>query len=275
MRTASRRLALGAAHLALLFAAWALVDATFDTALGRIRRPSPLLQTGVQLLWVPAHALPAFLLAGLLPLDGGFFARPCGTLVVRWREVFAARPAPPTRIAAGAVAAAALVAPGAWLTITTAGGELPPSLVFLHRSLTHGPLFPRALMVAGALVAAPVFEELLFRGYLWELVRRVGGSPTAWLVTSALFAAIHGEPERVLGTVPGALLLGGLRWASGSIVPGMVAHFAYNLVAIGALVALGPDRLRLHAGAAALGAILCAVACRAGWRAPRAGPSTG
>lgn len=269
MRPALRRLALGAAHLAVLFAAWALVGAAFDALLGLYRRPSPHTMAWAQLLWAPAHLLPAFLLAAVLPRGDGLLAWPGGEIVARWREVFAAAPAAPAEVAAGVVAAVALVAPGAWLMVA-AGGDLPPSVAHLHRSLTQGPLVAQGAITAGALLVAPVVEELMFRGYLWEVLRRVGGAPTAWLVTSALFAAIHGEPERVLGTLPGALLLGWLRLASGSVAPGIVAHFAYNLVAVGALVALGPDLGWLPPWAAALGAVACVVACRVGWRAPRA-----
>ncbi len=82
---------------------------------------------------------------------------------------------------------------------------------------------------------AAVTEEPLFRGFLWGYLRRLGGREIwAWLVQAALFMSAHVYFIEALHfnfwvAVPGgALIFGLLAWRSRSIVPGMMAHAAYN-----------------------------------------------
>ena len=57
-------------------------------------------------------------------------------------------------------------------------------------------------------VFAPFFEELLFRGYILGTVRSRYGIFAAWLLSSALFGAVHGEPSSVLSAALSGLVLG-------------------------------------------------------------------
>jgi len=69
-------------------------------------------------------------------------------------------------------------------------------------------------------------EELLFRGVL---ARSLARWPVVAVVGSAvLFSAYHLVPAQMLGTFPLGLALGLLAVRSGSIVPGMIAHFLNN-----------------------------------------------
>lgn len=92
---------------------------------------------------------------------------------------------------------------------------------------------PAALLAALAL--APVLEELLDRGLAWHGARRLGGDGLALVLTSILFATSHGLnggwvlefPHRLVG----GFLLGWLRMRSGSVLPGIGAHFVWNALA--------------------------------------------
>ncbi|MBW2457098.1 MAG: CPBP family intramembrane metalloprotease [Deltaproteobacteria bacterium] len=124
--------------------------------------------------------------------------------------------------------------------------------------------------VVWATVLTPVAEELMFRGGMWSLVRRVtlplastaqslppellregalgrglgatrrylceGGVAT--LVTAAVFAWLHADQEggagiiRVVQTACLGLALGCARHASGSLLPPMALHALFNLLTI-------------------------------------------
>lgn len=90
-------------------------------------------------------------------------------------------------------------------------------------------------------IAAPLVEESIFRGFLWRgwEASRLGVRGT-WLLTSLVFTAYH--IEKVIGTGPFnigfvlvqdlllGLLLGWLRWRSGSTFISMAAHLIYNII---------------------------------------------
>ena len=86
---------------------------------------------------------------------------------------------------------------------------------------------------------APVVEELAFRGLVFAGLRKHGFSPVLTMALSALvFALFHFEPARMLVLGGVGLVLGYLRWRTGSLGACMVAHCVNNLPAA-VLVAAG------------------------------------
>ena len=86
---------------------------------------------------------------------------------------------------------------------------------------------------------APVVEELAFRGLVFAGLRKHGFRPWITIALSALvFALFHFEPARILVVGGVGLVLGFLRWRTGSLGAGMVAHCVNNLPAA-VLVAAG------------------------------------
>lgn len=82
-------------------------------------------------------------------------------------------------------------------------------------------------------VAAPVCEELLFRGALVRGMRRVHGKPLALGLTSALFGLAHaGLITSVLPAALAGLAFGWITLRSGSIVPSIAMHAAVNAVPV-------------------------------------------
>jgi membrane protease YdiL (CAAX protease family) len=92
------------------------------------------------------------------------------------------------------------------------------------------------IVVASVVIVAPLFEEWLCRGVLFEACLRTGSVGTAVVVTSSLFALLHflgglfwfELPHRLLAGV----IFGLLRARSGSLLPGIVAHGTLNLLAV-------------------------------------------
>jgi membrane protease YdiL (CAAX protease family) len=117
----------------------------------------------------------------------------------------------------GGLMAFAVLAGAAWAS--SAAVRVP--------SLTQ---FGAGLLLFG-LGTAPA-EELLFRGVLYRIVERSSGAPAAIVVTAVSFAVAH-VPVYGLGSLPLAisagLVLGWLRWWSGSLVAPVAVHVAADL----------------------------------------------
>jgi membrane protease YdiL (CAAX protease family) len=90
---------------------------------------------------------------------------------------------------------------------------------------------PFALNAAVVVLAAPLVEELTFRGLGFVLLGR-WGSLLALLGTSVAFAAAHG----LVNGFPALFLFGAavafLRLRSGSLYPGMLLHASFNGLAL-------------------------------------------
>ncbi len=115
------------------------------------------------------------------------------------------------------------------------------------------PLFPgdylgQVLLMLGAAVLAPIGEEILFRGYVFNALRltfanRRWGIPLAYGVSALLFASVHSlsvsrglfallVPLFVIG-----LLLAWTMHRTKSLLPCIIAHAINNGVALAGLVA--------------------------------------
>jgi membrane protease YdiL (CAAX protease family) len=79
-------------------------------------------------------------------------------------------------------------------------------------------------------LAAPLGEEFVFRGALWERLAPLGAR-RQWLGTSALFALWHADPVVVTALIPTSLLLGAIRARHG-LGAAVAAHAAHNLVGL-------------------------------------------
>lgn len=105
--------------------------------------------------------------------------------------------------------------------------EMPGQTVAALSAIMSHPL---GLLVVGIL--APVSEEMVFRGAILRRLLSCYASP--WLaiaVSAVLFGLVHGNvPQFVHATVVG-LFLGWVYWRTGSILPGLVVHWANNLTA--------------------------------------------
>jgi len=85
-------------------------------------------------------------------------------------------------------------------------------------------------------LVAPLVEEFLIRGVAWEALIRIRNPRSTLLVSSILFAMIHGlnggfwleYPHRFVG----GLLIGVVRLKTGSLLPCILAHMVWNGLAV-------------------------------------------
>jgi len=100
---------------------------------------------------------------------------------------------------------------------------------------THGqPLTPvdLALLLLSVGVAAPIVEELFFRGMLYPLMRR---STTAWvavILNAGIFALAHGIPIMLPTLVVAGMVFTLVRERTNSLLPGMLIHALQNTLAV-------------------------------------------
>lgn len=105
---------------------------------------------------------------------------------------------------------------------------------------THRDPWSIGLVVASAVVAAPLAEEFFFRRVLqgW-LEKRVPDSDgrVAVILTAALFAVAHvGQGLAPLPLFPLALVLGAIIRRTGSVIPCILLHALFNAVSVVLLV---------------------------------------
>lgn len=77
-------------------------------------------------------------------------------------------------------------------------------------------------------VVAPVFEEVLFRGYLYGKLRKVAPFWLVALIVSVVFAAVHGQWNVAFDVFVLSIVLCGLREMTGSIWAGILLHMCKN-----------------------------------------------
>ncbi|MDA0206661.1 MAG: type II CAAX endopeptidase family protein [Acidobacteria bacterium] len=93
------------------------------------------------------------------------------------------------------------------------------------------------LMGALAIFIAPLFEEVLFRGFLYRPLERSWGPWGAIAVTSVIFSLLHGSQYAwswqilLLLTLAG-VWLGVARWKTGSFWPPILLHGGANAVSV-------------------------------------------
>ncbi len=99
-------------------------------------------------------------------------------------------------------------------------------------------LKPQSTMHAVALVVSlaflvPVAEEVFFRGAVYGALRRAGNSLLSSTVVVAVgFTLSHVSVRMLLPLAVTAAILGVLRAASGSLLPGILAHMGFNAVTV-------------------------------------------
>lgn len=92
----------------------------------------------------------------------------------------------------------------------------------------RGPSGPEFALVLVCLALLPaLIEELMFRGFITSAFSR-RSAIAAVLFPSILFGLFHFEPTQVAGTMVLGIGFGLVRVMTGSLLPGIAAHFTYN-----------------------------------------------
>ncbi len=120
---------------------------------------------------------------------------------------------------------------------------IPPSESYqkmLHETVQHP--IPFFFMIA---VAAPVLEELLFRGVVLNGLLKNYSSPKGLVFSAFFFGLVHGNWAQGISAFIFGLFVGWIYWKTESIIPGIAAHFSTNFVSfIGTTLSKEEDLLK-------------------------------
>jgi membrane protease YdiL (CAAX protease family) len=97
-----------------------------------------------------------------------------------------------------------------------------------------------AMVAVLAMVAAPFFEELFFRGFLQPLFSRTFGVVAGILITAILFGSLHAPEyswawQYVVAISLAGAVFGWVRARAKSIIPSIVMHGCFNAMSVIAL----------------------------------------
>ena len=109
------------------------------------------------------------------------------------------------------------------------GSEFAKSLITPNTNLV--------LLIIAIGILQPIFEEVIFRGFLFEhLVRRWGGI-IAIMTTSAIFSVVHAQYNiyiLIIVLLPMSIFLGYTRWKTKSLMPAIILHCTNNSITLAA-----------------------------------------
>lgn len=97
-----------------------------------------------------------------------------------------------------------------------------------------------ALLALMAVILAPIFEELFFRGFLQPLLSRTFGAIAGIVITAALFGGLHAPEyswawQYAFCVSLAGVVFGYLRYRTNSIIPCTVMHGCFNALSVIAL----------------------------------------
>lgn len=128
---------------------------------------------------------------------------------------------------------------GTYLALLAALGYAIALSYLVEIPNTYSPVIYQAalspIMWVDGILLAPIVEELVFRGFLFDAMLKRG--PMAAVVLSAIVGALmHIHPAQVLGVLPMQAVLGYARFRTNGVGVCVVLHILHNLLAV--LVAL-------------------------------------
>lgn len=104
-----------------------------------------------------------------------------------------------------------------------------PLLQFLTEKVS---LQDRLLLILTALIVAPIAEELIFRGYIFGVLRRYTGRWWAMAISALVFAAIHAHIPSLAGLFALAVALTLVYEGVGSLWASILMHSLFNGITV-------------------------------------------
>ncbi|MBD3165020.1 CPBP family intramembrane metalloprotease [bacterium] len=142
------------------------------------------------------------------------------------------RPVPRNMLLHGALAGVGLAVVGDELTrlidlIVPIPEEIGEALRML---MTYDSGFDFLVIFATICLIAPLVEEMLFRGFIQRWTEGRIGVTNGVMLTSALFAFVHGNKYFVIPILIMAVVIGAIAWRTESVWPSVALHGTNNLI---------------------------------------------
>ena len=116
-------------------------------------------------------------------------------------------------------------------TVTNKTVETPQQLPTIHENPQW------VLAFVAVVIVAPIAEELFFRGFIYQGLRRWRGVTQGILLSALVFALAHVSPLIIPSIFVLGVILAYLFEKRGSLAATMAAHMSYNLIGFIAIVA--------------------------------------
>lgn len=91
---------------------------------------------------------------------------------------------------------------------------------------------PLATIIAASLIAAPLGEESLLRGFIYPMLRKHIPAPLTITITACLFALLHSNLVQIVLTLPLGIVLGYLYERTHDLRVCIGAHMLFNLMTV-------------------------------------------
>ncbi|MGB5810365.1 MAG: CPBP family glutamic-type intramembrane protease [Polyangiales bacterium] len=104
------------------------------------------------------------------------------------------------------------------------------NMIALAEALQNARGWGAAILFFSIIVAAPVGEELFFRGYVQGRLERRLPAAAAMTISSLAFALVHLETQHVVGVLPFAFWAGFAVWHTQSVWVGISCHMYNNAI---------------------------------------------
>ena len=89
----------------------------------------------------------------------------------------------------------------------------------------------QAMIFVTLVIFAPIFEEILFRGFVFQGIARKHGFWIGAIAVSALFGLAHGQINVAIDTFVLGMFAAWLVWQSKSLLPAILLHGLKNVIA--------------------------------------------
>lgn len=145
----------------------------------------------------------------------------------------------PSWLGKGYFAAVAVVFVVNFLTAALSG-DAPKSENPVLSLFSDAPTWKIALLGMLVVFVGPFFEEIIFRGWLFGGLRKEWGDTPALLLSSALFAVIHGDAPGLLPLFCLGMVFGWVYRRSGSLWASILVHSCWNATTFAMLISVMP-----------------------------------
>lgn len=95
--------------------------------------------------------------------------------------------------------------------------------------------------ILSTIIAAPILEEVLFRGLIFESCKERFGKGAALLLSALLFGAVHGIAVQVINAFVVGLILGYIYLKTRSLISVIILHAINNGIAYATLALVGDN----------------------------------
>lgn len=143
------------------------------------------------------------------------------------------------RVEAPTLWTGAALAPALYLAVSMVLLVLPQSWMESYNEASSGITSGGVMGVLAVVAAAPIVEEVIFRGLIMTRLSRAMPGWLAVVLSAAIFGACHGDPVWFGYTFPLGVFFGFIDLRAGSIWPSVLGHVAFN--AIGQVLDVLPD----------------------------------